>query len=183
MNVFYTLGFAYWLVPSEPECSTLHTIIQNLASSEPNSPIFLPHITLFHPIAPLTNLSDLSTVKRVIKSIRHSLVDLSLDLKPAESGTAYYQSLLAPVKPIPVLLELRKAFEEEFEYHSDTVYFPHLSLLYGDLSQPRRDELAEKVNGSQEPSLPRCVTVKDVVVVEFGGPVETWKELARVSLE
>lgn len=62
-------------------------------------------------------------------------------------------------------------------------YFPHLSLLYGDLSKERRDQLAgEAQRRFEEQELRREVRVGAVVVVDCAGTVGDWKVVGRVDL-
>jgi hypothetical protein len=105
---------------------------------------------------------------------------LSLSLKPAQAGTHYYQSVLAPVAPDEALSRLRGACEKQFKWQGQGTYFPHLSLLYGDLDKERRDELAMKVN--QEMSLSDSVDIGDIAVVDCTGTATQWKTVATVSL-
>ena len=60
------------------------------------------------------------------------------------------------------------------------MYFPHLSLLYGDLDKERRDELAKKVN--EEMDLRGNVEVEEIAVVDCTGTADQWKTVATVSL-
>jgi 2'-5' RNA ligase len=105
---------------------------------------------------------------------------LSLSLQPAQAGTHYYQSVLAPVSPDEALSRLREACEKGFKWEGKGVYFPHLSLLYGDLDKGRRDELAQKVN--EEMTLEGNVEIEEIAVVDCTGTAVQWKTVATVSL-
>lgn len=105
---------------------------------------------------------------------------LSLSLRPAQAGTHYYQSVLAPVSPDEALSRLREACEKAFKWEGKGVYFPHLSLLYGDLDKERRDELAQKVN--EEMTLVGKVEIEEIAVVDCTGTTDQWKTVATVSL-
>jgi len=105
---------------------------------------------------------------------------LSLSLQPAQAGTHYYQSVLAPVSSNESLSRLREACEKAFKRQGKGVYFPHLSLLYGDLDKGRRDELALKVN--EEMTLEGKVEIEEIAVVDCTGTADQWKTVATVSL-
>jgi hypothetical protein len=105
---------------------------------------------------------------------------LSLSLKPAQAGTHYYQSVLAPVQPDEALSRLREACQSTFKLEGLAVYSPHLSLLYGDLDKERRDELAKKVN--DEMTLIGDVGIEEIQVVDCTGTADQWKTVASVSL-
>ena len=105
---------------------------------------------------------------------------LSLSLQPAQAGTHYYQSVLAPVSPDGPLSRLREVCEKAFKLQGKGVYFPHLSLLYGDLDNGRRNELAQKVN--EEMTLASNVEIEEIAVVDCTGTTDQWKTVATVSL-
>lgn len=105
---------------------------------------------------------------------------LSLSLKPAQAGTHYYQSVLAPVAPDEQLSRLREACQNAFKVEGLAVYFPHLSLLYGDLDKERRDELAKRVN--EEMTLVGDVEIEEIAIVDCTGTADQWKTVATVSL-
>jgi 2'-5' RNA ligase len=163
-----------------PTLESTQGVITELIQSETHSPAFSPHITLLHPIPKSTPVDEIkSLLKECIKQA--DLGDkLSLSLNPAQGGSHYYQSVLAPVSPDNQLSKLREVCEKGFKWKGDSVYFPHLSLLYGDITTERRDELAKKVN--EEMALPNCVEIKEIAVVDCTGTAGEWRTVATVSL-
>lgn len=175
--------YALWLVPSTPERDTAIDVIQDLIKAEPDSPAFDPHITLQHPISKSIPIETITTtLQNIAQSLDLRGKSLWLNLGPAQGGTFYYQSVLAPVnlKLEDTLSALRSACEEAFELKNAKPYFPHLSLLYGDLSSERRDELAKTVNDAGK--LPASVTIKEILVVDCTGVTKDWKTVASVPL-
>ena len=75
---------------------------------------------------------------------------------------------------------LREACEKAFKWGGKGVYFPHLSLLYGDIDRERRDELAHKVN--EEMTLVGKVEIEEIAVVDCTGTTDQWKTVTTVSL-
>lgn len=171
-----------WLCPTGQEAHILRQAIQALAKQQSGSPEFDPHVTLLGSI-PLPHLPAdvVRRLQRVLSSAGVLGAALELDILPAQHGQTYHQSVLAPVQRNTSLSALRKACEDEFDIHSSTPYFPHLSLLYGDLSQDRRDELAAHVNGSLQ-LLPRTAKFGELCIVRTVGPVEDWEVIGRVTL-
>jgi 2'-5' RNA ligase len=104
---------------------------------------------------------------------------LSLSLQPAAGGTHYYQSILAPVQPNHALSQLRKSCEDAFTWEGKS-YFPHLSLLYGDLTSERREELAKKVN--DEMDLTKIAEIGEIAIVDCTGTADEWKTVGTVEL-
>ncbi|WWD16852.1 hypothetical protein CI109_101284 [Kwoniella shandongensis] len=176
-------GYALWIVPSESQTPSYQSLISHLASLEPSSPSFNPHITLLHPIPLSTPLDEIhSTLRQAIdraSTKSGSMTDKPLTLGKAQSGEKYYQSVLAPVEPTPSLLALREEVQSAFRLTGLKEYFPHLSLLYGDLTKERRDELALIAN---EKGFEKEVEVKEVVIVRSVGSAEEWKTVGREKL-
>lgn len=175
--------YALWLIPSLPAHDSARQVVIDLAKFESRSPVFSPHITLFHPISIDTPIDDIT--ERIHECIqRAGLKDkkLPLSLNPAQSGTHYYQSVLSPVASSPrdSLSSLRKAIEAAFEWKSDKPFFPHLSLLYGDLSKERRDDLADKVN--TEMALPKDIEIREIAIVDCTGTADQWRTVGTIQL-
>jgi len=163
-----------------PTLESAQGVVTELIKSETTSPAFSPHITLLHPVSKSTPVDQIkSLLGDCIKQA--DLKDkLPLSLKQAQGGSHYYQSVLAPVSPDEKLSKLREACEQAFGWQGDSVYFPHLSLLYGDITTERREELAKKVN--EEMTLPKCVEIKEIAVVDCTGSAGQWRTVATVSI-
>ncbi|WVR04135.1 hypothetical protein IAU60_001134 [Kwoniella sp. DSM 27419] len=171
-------AYCLWLVPSlEDQSDHLQSLINRLASLENLSPSFEPHITLLSSIDISTPLSEVrSKVRQAIQaaSSKNSLRNLAVDLAPAQKGEKYYQSVLAPVKPSAALLALREECERAFCLKGTGLpeYFPHISLLYGELSSERREEIAGIANKVVELG---SVEVDEVAIVRCVGTAESWQ--------
>ena len=177
------IDYALWLVPSSPERDTAVDVIQDLIKAQPESPAFDPHVTLLHPISKSIPIEKITTtLQNIAQSLDLRAKPLWLNLGPAQGGTFYYQSVLAPVnlKSDDTLSGLRSACEEAFDLKNLKPYFPHLSLLYGDLSSERRDELAKTVTDAGK--LPTSLTIKEILVVDCTGVTKDWKTVANVHL-
>ncbi|OCF43404.1 hypothetical protein I317_02703 [Kwoniella heveanensis CBS 569] len=178
-------AYALWLVPSlEEQSDRLQTLINELASLESASPTFEPHITLLHPIDLSVPLPEVHKTLRAAIDATSSkenggLKDFTVQLTPAQSGSKYYQSVLAPVKPESKLLTLRKECEKAFRLKDLPEYFPHLSLLYGELSGRRRDEIADVANRQGELDK---VEVDVVAIVRCVGTPEDWEVVGTEKL-
>lgn len=102
--------------------------------------------------------------------------ELSLRVKGSEAGSTYYQCVLAAIEFSPALLQLREGCENTWG-KIEKPYYPHLSLLYGDLGRDRREELAGSVQG-----LPASVQIREIAVVRCVGTAEDWTVEASVPV-
>lgn len=158
-------------------------MINDLSRSLPGSPTFAPHVTLLAPVALSVPVWEvMTTLQKAINdaSSRCSLRGLQLELQPAQGGSHYFQSVLAPITPTDPLLILRRACEDAFSIHRPTPYFPHLSLLYGDITDQERSDIADRVN--RENRLPSAISVEEVVLVKALGKVQDWEIACTVNL-
>ena len=165
-------AYALWLVPIGLVQDNLANEIQRLAAFEPRSTPFIPHVTLYHPIA----LN--SPVETIIDTISACLTgmpdELRLRLRPAQTGNSFYQSVLAAVDTHDALLSLQSRCEAAFGSLGKE-YFPHLSLKYGDIDPDRRTAIAaQSMSAAQE------VTVRGVTLMRLDGTVGEWQEVAFV---
>ncbi|KAL1408969.1 hypothetical protein Q8F55_005786 [Vanrija albida] len=182
-------GHCLWLVPSADEVSRLQALIDTLAASEAGAPSFHPHITLLHPLGkdaaspPEAITETLEAAVAEFNAARGGAGPIKLTLDNPVAGEKYFQSVLTPVDEAEgksaALRQLRSAVEDAFDEHP-AVFYPHLSLLYGDLSRERRLELVREAE-AQLP-FPREVVVHDAVVVDINGTAPEWKIVARVKL-
>ncbi|WOO82776.1 uncharacterized protein LOC62_04G006262 [Vanrija pseudolonga] len=182
-------GHCLWLVPTADEVTRLQSLIDTLASQEASAPTFHPHITLLHPLGkestspPQAITSTLEAAVAQFNKARGATGPIKLTLDKPVAGEKYFQSVLTPVdesgdKSV-ALRQLRTAVEDAFD-ERPAVFYPHLSLLYGDLSHERRLELVAEAEKQLE--FPREVVVEDAVVVDINGTAPEWKIVARVKL-
>jgi 2'-5' RNA ligase len=175
--------YALWLLPAGAESVRLKQCIQNLAGTQNHSPTFAPHVTLLHPIQIATPIPDITAkVRDAIAEAFESfnVSALPLELLSAQGGSHFYQSVLAPVRPHSTLLALRKACERQFGLPDSPEYFPHLSLLYGDLSKEERSKLATGVNNLED-SLPQVISIREIGIVKVEGVAEQWVMVGSVT--
>jgi hypothetical protein len=129
-----------------------------------------------------SSVSDITrSVQRVLgEPDLHSLDQLRLHLDPAQQGNKYFQCVLSPVKHAPELSALRGACERAFGIKPAEPYFPHLSLVYGELEEGRRREIAQQVN--EGAGVPSSLEIVAIQIVRMEGPVEDWQVVGSVPL-
>jgi Cyclic phosphodiesterase-like protein len=101
------------------------------------------------------------------------------------ADTAYFQCVFYPVRlPNAALLDLRLAVQDGLSSiagrQPNPSYFPHLSLVYGELDKESRDGLVRSVDGKGLVSI--AWEVADVAVVRCAGNPEEWKIEGSVKL-
>ena len=125
-------------------------------------------------------------LREIVKEM--DMKNLELHLEPAQKGDKYFQSVLSPVKPTDDLLDLRRKCQEEWG-EEEKVYFPHLSLFYGDFTPERRDQIALEANKTKDfdidderGKLLDRVKVEEIVIVDTEGRADQWRVVGSVKV-
>ncbi|SCV72782.1 BQ2448_4319 [Microbotryum intermedium] len=189
-------GLSLWLSP--PESSPLAGLLLSL-SKRHKTVQFKPHATLVSDaIVPELPIAEL--VKRIgeaIKRWRHERsiqgTGFQVNFMDVRQGELFYQCVLAALVPDPHLIALHEALLSSFAVPvpSPPTYFPHLSLVYGDLSHHEKDEIIKgmKERREVEQGDGECHVVgekgfraDEVLLVRTRGSTGEWEVLAKVQL-
>ncbi|GAA5905390.1 hypothetical protein JCM6882_003146 [Rhodosporidiobolus microsporus] len=187
-------GFSLWLCP--PDSSNLRALVARLAHKQ-KTEVFAPHCTLVSDeIVPALPVEEL--VKAVEAGIQEWLKqgagELNVRLKDVRQGPLYYQCVLAALFPDKPLVSLHEAVVRQFPLASPPPpYFPHVSLVYGDLSTSLKASIIDDLNAAGEVKElegeegVEVVGEKDfkpgeVLLMKTAGPCATWELLARVPI-
>jgi hypothetical protein len=135
---------------------------------QPTSPHFEPHVTLYHPIALDHELDML--ISKLSDICLQMPNELRLNINTAETGTSYYQSVLAAVQRHGALALLRRLCEQTFG-PLDKPFFAHLSLKYGDMDQHLRSSIAAQSD------IPCPLVIEGITIMRLVGPVGSWERM------
>lgn len=130
--------FSIWLVPPKPLHTKLTAIVEKLAR-EYGGPVFEPHLTLIGGVP-----MDEEPLIEKARQLATQAAPLELELEAVAFSTTYFQSVFVRVKPTVPLLELNVMASEMFAV-PNTLFMPHLSLLYGEHPMAIRAEAAATV--------------------------------------
>ena len=156
---------ALWLLPESSAGRALAGLIRELARRF-DTPEFEPHVTLLGAM-PCT------------AELHHCLGrlpatgPLALRVQGLESGTPPFRALYLRLDTHAGLERLRTGASEGCPHREAQPWFPHLSLLYGDLAPAVRSRLA----GELAPRLPGQVLLDRIAAVDARGPVAAWQVL------
>ena len=96
-----------------------------------------------------------------------------------------WQCVLAAVVPSDLLVRLNSELRESLVSDATaragmSTYFPHLSIVYGDLSPQQKEALVDRV--TRDLSDMHGFTPNEILVVKTSGPSSEWVKLAKISL-
>lgn len=164
------MPYSIWTIPPQPVFSQLESIILDL-SQKYNSPAFEPHLTL------LGNIDqDLSVINEKLHSIESSVAPLNLRLGSVSFSTTYFQSVLVRVNATAPLMELNLKLKEMFDVEN-SLFMPHMSLLYGDHSMEIREKIAQEIAIDQS-----SFQVTNLVVTPAVPDPKDWDHLTTIEL-
>ncbi len=159
--------YSLWLEPSGGIAYKLQERIKKL-SQKYNTPLFPPHVTLLGgldssqtELIPLTN------------TLASSVKPFELKLTKAGYLNTFYQALFIHVQENYQLRELRKNACQLFDCSDRQDYMPHLSLLYGDLSQKEKEKILNVIGREFYIRFP----VKNIVLMQTDETPDKWRKV------
>jgi 2'-5' RNA ligase len=158
--------YSLWFEPTGDIAYKLQERIKKL-SKKHQTPVFPPHVTL---------LGSINTSETVAVSLTNTLASpmspFDLELTKAGYQNTFYQSLFVHVAKTAELEEVRKRACRLFEL-DEVEYMPHLSLLYGDLSQKEKQLILNLIGREFYIQF----TVKSIVLMKTDDKVDQWKRV------
>ncbi|WP_267643295.1 2'-5' RNA ligase family protein [Haloarchaeobius amylolyticus] len=167
--------YSIWLIPDEgsPEYKALDQTIGEYAEKYPDAPDFRPHITV---------LGGIEVERDVIESKARELTDsqtpFEVEFMSLSCSTTTYQCVFLLANPSIELLSLNQRAVEELG-QENSMYVPHLSLVYSDMPLQERLDAVHSVDSE---SLPNSIQISTVEVVDTGGDVPDWEPVAEYQL-
>lgn len=195
-------GYSLWLSPSQEENILTDLIVGLTHKSSPPTLAFAPHTTLFADslIPPHYTLEDIvEATKRGIAQIP-AISKITCHFQSVEAGRLFFQCVYIKLhkdeEKSRGLLELHRALRESFGGEKDPQgegYFPHTSLVYGDIPFEQREKIISDLQQSGEVSAEEgtdTTTVAgltyyqadEVLVVKTTGRSDEWTVEARIPL-
>lgn len=159
--------YSLWITPSGEVKDILQKIINKLSSSY-NGPIFEPHMTLLGNIK--TNKDQMIENARKLSSM---LRQFSLSFSEVSFSTTYFQSVFIRVRSTSSLMNANMKAKEIYK-DENTVFMPHISVLYGDHSMEEREKIAGSI------AVPELTFIAgSLVVVPSAKDIATWTPIAE----
>lgn len=163
-------GVALFLVPGEPHYSALCATVRELSGIY-HTPYFEPHVSIStrRLLEPHTVLFE--RAERLVSQI----APFSIKLGKAACGAEYFKCVFLEAEKSPALTAANLLVVDIFqEGVQQREYAPHMSLLYGDLSQEARREACERI-GARHDAI--SFEVDRALVYSLEGSADRWKSL------
>lgn len=158
--------YSLWLEPSGQAAYELQERIKNL-SEKYGTPLFSPHVTLLGGIS-ATETKMIPIADTLVSSVE----PFELECTKAGYLDTFYQALFIHVKETNQLKALRQNACRLFDIE-DQGYMPHLSLLYGNLSQKQKEEILNNIGREFYIRFP----VEKIVIMQTDGKPDKWRKV------
>ncbi|KAE7996334.1 hypothetical protein FH972_001065 [Carpinus fangiana] len=132
--------YSVWALPPDDVAARLKKLMESLRS-EFGGPHFEPHITVVGAIS----LTPDDALRR-FRSACEGVKAYAASVDRIATGSFFYQCVLLLVHPTAEVVETSAHCNGHFGYKTSTPYMPHLSLLYGDLTEEEKKKAEEKAN-------------------------------------
>lgn len=163
-----------WIPPVGEALDRIQKIMR-LVHKRGGGPAFRPHVTLLSGIETTQADAELK-----LKHLASRVAPMVISLGRIEWRRDYFRCLYAAVAPSDALNAAKRAAHEVFEMNPPTPFEPHLSLLYGDIDDALKAELAAGAGGSLDLSF--TATTLQLVNASPGVPVTAWRALKEYPL-
>ncbi|GAB2299035.1 hypothetical protein Dimus_033109 [Dionaea muscipula] len=130
--------YSVWALPSDDVRDRVKTLMDGLRS-EFGGPEFEPHITVVGAIY----LSDEDAVQK-FRSACDGLKAYTATVESVSTGTFFYQCVFLLLHPSPEVVEASSHCSSHFGYKNSSSYMPHMSLIYGDITDEEKKKAREK---------------------------------------
>lgn len=164
-----------WGLFDKGSADALRNAIHEL-SGENNAAPFEPHITVLGSVE-----GDEQRLLHWLRELGQSLHQYDLHVNDVLEFDDKYRCVVLSVDATPEVVRAHDVAKRIFtEERSD--YFPHISVLYSDIREERRREIAERLKARMA-ELPRLVFVTHLALFTTSGPHQGWREVGRVELK
>jgi 2'-5' RNA ligase len=137
-NALETRGYALFLMPSGGTYKKLSGMIKRL-SREYSAPEFEPHVTL---IGTLTGSKE--DILRKTSQLAAAIRPFRITLNGFGCMDYYFRCLFLKAAKTPELMGANRKARAIFGRSNDSGYMPHLSLVYGNLPNEKKEEVIER---------------------------------------
>src|SRR5262245_6224987 len=163
-----------WIPPSGESLDRIQHVI-HLAHRRAGGPPVRPHVTLLSGLERTRASAEL-----LLQRLAAQIKPFTIELGQIEWRADYFRCFYATAALSEELAAAKRAAHEVFEMNPPTPFEPHLSLLYGNIDEALKKELAAEIGGRVDISF--AATTLQLVNAAQGVPVSSWKVLSERAL-
>lgn len=164
-------GYSIWLMPKDEVYEKYARIIGDL-SQRFGTPNFEPHVTL---VGGLKGSADLIEGATRLLSTMSPSRRILIALREFGTEDFYFRALYLKAQRSNILQLLNERANLVFKRPIDSGYMPHLSLLYGDLTEGEKQQII----GGLNLKLPDQFVIDGLHLWQTEGEVRDWKQVSE----
>ena len=168
-----TIGYYLFFEPVGEIASELQTTITKLAG-EFNAPIFNPHVTL---LARIPEQPEDVLIEKT-KELAQSLAPITLSFGNLHAQDVYFKALYIEINEKEQMVEYHIKASELFETPDEGIYFPHLSLLYGNYPAEQKSHALQTIILPEQKSF----LADTIYLYKTDGETKNWKKIFECML-
>ncbi|MGE5241783.1 MAG: 2'-5' RNA ligase family protein [Bacteroidota bacterium] len=162
-----------WLLLPREAHERYQALIAKL-SARCNTLAFEPHVTLLNGLA-----GDRDDLRRRTRALAEALAPFEARLLEVAWRDEYYRCLFVEVVRSRALLDAHALAGKIFDKRVETDFYPHLSLVYGDLDENQKGNIANDVGRHIDERL----TIGELALYDTGGATPAaWRCVERCHL-
>ncbi|XAR66618.1 hypothetical protein NMG60_11012906 [Bertholletia excelsa] len=172
--------YSVWGLPPEDVTERLKKLMFGLRS-EFGGPEFEPHVTVVGSI----ELAE-DDAREKFQTSCQGLKAYTATVEKVATGTFFYQCVFLLLHPQPQVVETSDHCCSHFGYKRPSTYMPHLSILYGDLTDEEKKKAQEKANSLDGALDGLTFQISRLALYETDTEDKTlksWKKVAECNLE
>ncbi|KAF7151634.1 hypothetical protein RHSIM_Rhsim02G0150300 [Rhododendron simsii] len=116
----------------------------------------------------------------------HGVKAYTATVEKVATGTFFYECIFLLLHPTPQVVEASSHCTGHFGYKSSTPYMPHLSILYGDLSNEEKKKAQAKANILDENISSLRFQISSLALYKADTEdmtLKSWKKIAEFNLD
>jgi 2'-5' RNA ligase len=155
--------FAVWLLFQKHDHDYLYQIIKNLGRRY-NSPIFLPHITVYGLVK-----TDFVTIENAVLESIKNIQPFEVEKIKIGYSDDFWKTLFIELNYITALNAVNRKLENLLSTYAKYDFFPHVSLLYKIMKEE------EKIGLVNELKIKNKFTISKIGILKFSEKISEWK--------
>ncbi|XP_043702788.1 cyclic phosphodiesterase-like [Telopea speciosissima] len=167
--------YSVFALPPEDVNQRLKALMKGLRSDF-GGPEIEPHIT----VVGMIRLTKADALQK-FKSACEGLKSYTAQVDSVATGTFFYQCVFLLFNTTPEVMSTTEHCTACFGYMSSTPYMPHLSLLYGDLTDEEKKKAQEKAKLLDEKISSLSFQISRLALYKIDP--ESWEKVAECSLD
>ncbi|KAJ1667372.1 hypothetical protein EV178_001366 [Coemansia sp. RSA 1646] len=182
--------YSLWLCPLAGSSAQAHLsgIITHYTKTL-GAPLFSPHATLFSPVIASSDGDALAQVRDYVAKLHGELcketlrVGIPFKASSVATGCKYHQCVLLEEQGNPALALANGIARQHWNATNQLDFYPHASLVYGDYTSAKREEIAADVNSKLPEDIEQLsFFAPEIHVVQTTGPCEEWRDIGSIYL-